>query len=204
MNYKLHYRLDLPSQPLIDNFIFPAPQLGYLIYRQDIISDELIAALAKKGFLIDFAVLFCRKPQYSNAQRMNQGIIHSDVTFVEGRWEPIYCGINYELTNHDSKLSWWETTEEPIMPAIPAVVTLDDTLRGVHYAKRNNMDPINDSYKCLDSVVIKGPTLVNTSIPHSVDYMGQAEIRWGLSIRLKNKFASWENSVDTFKELISE
>jgi hypothetical protein len=34
--------------------------------------------------------------------------------------------------------------------------------------------------------------------------MGQSETRWGLSIRLKNKFTSWENSVDRFKELISE
>jgi|LauGreDrversion4_2_1035121.scaffolds.fasta_scaffold00348_24 hypothetical protein len=204
MSYKLYHKLNLPLQPLVDNFTFPPAQFGYIIKQPDILSNQLIAALARHDFLVDFTVLFCRKPQYPNVQRMNQGIIHSDVTFVEGKWEPIYCGINYELTNLDSKLSWWETTEEPIMPAIPAVVTLDDTLRGVHYAKRNNMDPINDSYKCLDSVVINGPTLVNTSVPHSVDYMGQSETRWGLSIRLKNKFTSWENSVDRFKELISE
>jgi len=201
MNYKLHYKLDLPLQPLADNFKFPTPQFGYLIYQQDILSDALITALAKKGFLIDFTVLFCRKPQYPNAQRMNQGVIHSDVTFVDGQWKPIYYGINYELTNPDSKLSWWETTDEPIMPAIPTVITLGDTLRGVHYAKRNNMDPINN-YKCLDSAVIKGPTLVNTNIPHSVDYYGQEEIRWGLSIRLKNQYYSWEHSVDAFETLI--
>lgn len=204
MNYKLHYKLDLPRQPLIDNFIFPPPQLGYRIYQQDILSDALIAALAKNGFLVVFAVLFCRQPQYTNAQRMNQGFIHSDITLVEGRWEPMYCGINYELTNSDSELSWWETTEEPIMPPIPKVATLDDRLRGVHYAKRNNMDPINANYKRLDSVVIKDPTLVNTTVPHSVDYLGQAEIRWGLSVRLKNNFSSWENSVDVFKGLIIE
>ena len=204
MSYKLHYKLDLPLQPLAENFTFPEAQFGYIIKQPDILSDQLIAALARHNFLVDFAVLFCRRPQYPNAQRMNQGVIHSDVTFIEGSWQPIYCGINYELTNSNSELSWWETTDEAVMPAVPEVVTLDDTLRGVHYAKRNNMDPINDNYKCLDSLVVKGPTLVNTNIPHSVDYMGQAEIRWGLSIRLKNKFSSWENSVDAFKGLIVE
>ena len=204
MSYKLHYKLDLPSQPLVDDFKFPQPQFGYIIYQQDILSDQLIAALARRGFLVDFAVLFCRKPQYPNASRMNQGVIHSDVTFVNGKWQPIYYGINYELTNSDSELSWWETTDTPVMPTTPEVVTLDDTLRGVHYAKRNNMDPINDNYKRLDSTVIKGPTLVNTNLPHSVDYCGQAELRWGLSIRLKNQYSNWESSVDAFKELITE
>lgn len=204
MSYKLHYKLDLPQQPLVDHFTFPEPQFGYIIYQQDILSNNLIAELAKNGFLVDFAVLFCRKPQYPNPQRMNQGVIHSDVTFVDGQWQPIYYGINYELTNTVSKLSWWETTDEPVLPKTPEIITVDDSLRGIHYGKRNNMDPINENYKCLDSVTVTGPMLVNTNIPHSVDYSGQAEIRWGLSVRLKNKFSNWENSVDAFKNLIIE
>lgn len=204
MNYKLHYKLNLPEQPLVNNFEFPQPQFGYIIYQQDILSDALIAALAKNGFLIDFAVLFCRRPQYPNPQRMNQGVIHSDVTYVDGEWKPIYYGINYELTNTTSELSWWETTDEALLPKIPEVITIDDTLRGIHYGKRNNMDPIGGNYKRLDSVAIKGPTLVNTNLPHSVDYSGQAEIRWGLSIRLKNQYNNWENSVNAFKNLIIE
>jgi hypothetical protein len=204
MTYKLHYKLNLPKNPLVENFQFPTLRVGYLIKDPSILSSELIEALAKKDFIVDFAVLFCRIPVPKSQARMNQGLIHSDVTWSNGEWKSIYYGINYEVTDNVSELSWWETSDTPIMPDEPETVTIDDTLRGVHYGYRNNMDPINDNYKRLDSTLILGPTLVNTHVPHSINYYGVSKPRWGLSIRLKNEYGNWENSVDAFKELIQE
>lgn len=204
MNYKLHYKLNLPKNPMAENFEFPPVQYGYYIEKSSVLSSELIEALAKKDFIVDFAVLFCRMSFSANPLRQNQGIIHSDVGLSDGKWKSIYFGINYEITDTVSELTWWETSEIPIMPVSPEVVTIDDNLRGVHYGKRNNLDPINSNYKRLDTALILGPTLVNTNLPHSVDYFGNPKQRWGLSIRLKNEYGNWEKSVDAFRDLILE
>jgi hypothetical protein len=203
---KLHYKLNLKLSPLKDNFQFPQPRLDYYIMEPDILSEEILIYFKSLGLDVSMCILFSRMPFNSNPNQKNQGIIHSDVTWNGTSWESLYYAINYELTDSASTLSWWDVPDTPIYPETPVKVQHSDRLRGIHYGKRNNLNPVISNYKLLDSVRIPKdqPVLVNTQIPHSVDYFGQATQRWGLSIRFEQKVQNWQQGIEYFKKDISE
>lgn len=204
---KLYYKIDAPINPLIDNFTFPTedpPPSGYWIYDSEIVRSEIKQYFSDKlGLNINLAVLFCRLPRKIFQLRENQGVIHSDVTFSNNKWEQMYYAVNWELFNTSSVLSWWETTDVEVYPPLPSIPTNSDLLRGIHYGKRSNLEPLNSNYRRIDSATIDSyPTLVNTACPHSVDYYGTSQKRWALSIRFDKKVLAWEEAVNLFKDII--
>lgn len=205
---KLFYKLNAPSNPIVEDFKFPIenpPPSGYWIYGPSIVKEEVKDYFLKTtGLNVSLAVLFCRLNMPAYVNRNNQGVIHSDITWNNG-WEQMYYAVNWELFDTTSKLSWWETSENKIYPPDPNPVTLSDSLRGIHYGKRSNMEPLNSNYRKIDSVVIDGnPTLVNTALPHSVDYFGYNKKRWALSIRFDKKVSNWDESVLFFESIIKK
>jgi hypothetical protein len=203
---KLHYKINAPKNPLVEGFQLPAPKIGYYILGPEVVSGQLKDYFKDTlGLTVTLAVVFPRPHQQPWPGRENQGVIHSDVTWANNQWTPIHYAVNYELTPTTSTLSWWSTTDEPVYLAPPNPVTHDDLLRGIHYGQRNNFKPLHAGYKRLDSVVIgTDPVLVNTSLPHSVDYAGQQENRYGVSIRFDRPVDNWEQAVELFKDVIVE
>lgn len=201
---KLYYRLDAPGNPLAADFKFPPPKIGYYILAGSVVKPELHEYFRDTlNLSIDLAVLFCRTSWPSMPGRQDQGVIHSDVTWNNNQWEQLYYAVNYEVTPYVSTLSWWETTDTPVYPPVPNPVTHDDLLRGIHYGSRSNMSPLHSGYRKIDSVDISDQaTLVNTNLPHSVDYAGRAEQRWGLSIRFDRKVSDWSEAVELFEKII--
>jgi hypothetical protein len=203
----LYYRLQASPAPLRDDFALPntiPPNFSYFIYDTSILSDSIMKWYKSKLNLdIDLAVLFVRIPKMENIARKNQGVIHSDVTWSASGWQKVHYGVNYELTDDETILSWWSTTDQEIYPPYPEIKTNDDNLRGIHYGKRSNFDPIDDRYTLIDSInITSGPTLVNTSTPHSVNYSGKNSKRFGLSLRFSNTVNSWSEAVELFDSII--
>jgi hypothetical protein len=203
---KLHYKINAPKNPMAADFELPAPRIGYYILGPEVVSDEFKTYFKDRlNLTVELAVVFPRPQQQSWPGRQNQGVIHSDVTWDNGRWRDLHYAVNYELTPTVSTLSWWETTDEPVYLPTPNPVTHDDLLRGIHYGQRNNFKPLHAGYKRLDSAEIGAePVLVNTSTPHSVDYAGRAEARYGVSIRFSEQVANWAEAVELFKDIIVE
>lgn len=192
---KLYYRLNIPFSPLVNNFIYPKETVGYTIEDSSILNPLLVNFLKDQGLDISMAVIFCRPAIPPIKKDQTQGVVHSDIGLKNNLWEEIHFGINFELSDSVSRLSWWNVDGERIFPPIPNTQTINDKLRGIHYDKAKN-------YNLIDFVDIgKQATLVNTNVPHSVNYFGEIKTRWGLSIRFEKNY-TWDEAVSFFRPLI--
>ncbi len=203
---KLHYKINAPKNPLVEDFVIPPNKIGYYILDADVVREEVKDFYSKQlGLDVAMVVLFSRPQRQAWPLRDNQGVIHSDIQWNNNQWEQLYYGVNYELTTEPSRLSWWAVAEPAVYPPTPNPVTRDDLLKGIHYGQRNNLLALNDSYLKLDSVDITDePVLVNTAVPHSVEYAGQGMDRWAVSLRFTRQVDSWADAVELFKDIIVE
>jgi hypothetical protein len=200
---KLYHKLNIFLNPLVENFSYSSlPRINYTISNSDILNPELVEFLHSNGFDVSMAIIFYRPGIKPIRGQQTQGVVHSDITFDHNKWKEIHYGINFELSDSISRLSWWNVEGTKIFPPIPLKESPDDKLRGVHYVKNKDADTIN--YSLIDFVDIgKQATLVNTNVPHSVNYFGQDTTRWGLSIRFKQDY-TWDEAVAHFENLIDD
>jgi hypothetical protein len=200
-----YYRLDLPNNPLKASPQYdPARSMANVIFPQsrDIISDETISIFESIGLDVKCGICFMRRPSSLNPVRKNQSIIHTDWRYEGEQMVPWYFGVNYEIVPQTrTTMSWWESTAPLKYPKRdPNNINLCSLIYG------DILNPVTDKeYTKLESVEISTvPTLVNTSIPHSVNLYGSKDLRISLSIRFNNQVSSWEEGVKLFDKLIIE
>jgi hypothetical protein len=200
---KLYYKLNISLNPLKENFTYSdISGMNYTIRDPDILNPALVDLLQSNGFDASMAVIFYRPGIKPIRGQQTQGVVHSDITFDHNTWKEIHYGINFELSESVSRLSWWNIEGAKVFPPIPINESVNDKLRGIHYVKNEGTDKIN--YSLIDFVDISNQaTLVNTNIPHSVNYFGQDKTRWGLSIRFKQDY-TWDEAVAHFENLIDD
>jgi hypothetical protein len=125
------------------------------------------------------------------------GAVHNDVIYnIENTWEPWNCAININLDNTKSIMYWFSTM-------LPQVLPTDKTakLNGIHYGTKNNNKLYdNDDFTILDRFMITKPTLVRTSVIHTVENTDNKD-RWCISLRFKGN-PTFEECATKLKELI--
>ena len=128
--------------------------------------------------------------------------IHTDFFQVNTQRFSYPCAINWEL-NDDAQVTWsfWNVQHDK------NILYIDDAFAGP-----NGPDPFNKTYLQGTRVVEKStlseqvdlqpftPYLVNTSIPHCVEFNVPSERRLALSLRFNIKdIGTWEQAAQIFK-----
>jgi hypothetical protein len=210
MSSNYYYRLNIPKNPLLRR-----PRLnketsshGGVTYphnreqARSILAPETLSIFESIGLDVDCCFYFLRTPTDARPERHDAGLIHSDRHFVNDVLVPWHFGINYEITDTVTTLSWWDPTTADPVPASKQAT--NQMLCGVSYGGMSG--PLDQQYKLLASVDIDRttPTLVNTFIPHSSKFYGTSKTRVGLTIRFSNPVTCWEEVVELCKPLMEE
>ena len=186
---KNFYHLKFFNNPLKSNFTLPksehknyANQRWYLHYYQgdehnDLINDDILAWADKNNLKVEHCHIFAGPPN-------EQQDIHTD-----GPIGISVFGINYVLSGHDSYMAWYNATDNCDYL----------TTSASHPFRRWNDNECVE----IERDALSGPTLINASTPHRV-VNNSNEYRWSLSLRFKNNFSSWEETVKFFKPYILE
>jgi hypothetical protein len=143
-------------------------------------------------------------------------VIHRDITRTTGapwdnsnvsdpaNWRPMYCGVNWELTDSECEFSWFDMSALPehYPNKIRDVDTRLNVLNGVHYGDRFMQGVIPGS-RLLQTCIFSGPTLVRTDIPHLVLYrsLKKTRPRMAVSLRFHETWASWPDALKAFVPL---
>lgn len=166
----------------------------------EVLHDELLSFLKDFPLSPDFVAVFSNKNQRG---LLENRMIHSDITLDKtGEWKDVFFGIHYELEDTVSQFHWWDTKDiEKIYPD----ATKDNSrqlrfrkLNGIHYGRRGHLGKFQNS-EIIESLEIKGPTLVRTDIPHCVTYYNPNRTRLAFSLRFKSDLKNWQEAVDFFK-----
>jgi hypothetical protein len=131
------------------------------------------------------------------------GALHSDIIWDSNInfWTQWHCALNINLDNTDSIMYWYSATETPVFPLDETPPSPIDKLYGIHYGSKHNRDfKNNSSFSLIETFRIVKPTLVKTSVPHSVENTDTKD-RWCLSLRFKNN-PSYYECLDKLKDWI--
>lgn len=195
MNY---IELDITNSPLKENFIYPADvgkrgNPSYVYISVDYVKHEVIDLFKKYDIDIAAAVLFCKKPTAINP-------LHSDVVLTENGWEKWACAINWNLTEAESTMWWYDSADNEMHPNKVEKHDNDYILSGIHYGHWNNIKINPEKTKLLQEYkLISTPCLVRTDVPHQIKN-NDIKDRWCLSLRTKINY-SWDEAVEVFKPL---
>ena len=186
--------LDLPNQPLVENFERPtniAVSKGsptYISISLDFIKTEIIDIFKEINLEVLGAILFKKR-------RETTGLIHRDLVLEDNKWKTCSYGVNWNLDNTHSIMEWYDTDEKEVWPAIP-FYKKDFVLSGINYG---HMGSNPNKFKLLSSLNLTTPTLVRTDIPHRVKNLDVID-RWCISLRFKQDL-SWSEAEQMFSKL---
>jgi hypothetical protein len=199
--------LSLSLHPIADFFDIEkyAKHKNMLRYSQvkfpkDILKKEILEEFFKIGLIVSHVVLFS-KP---TGRREEHAMMHTDINWDNNTktWEKEIFGVNWELTDTETIISWWKTSRQEIYPD-----SIDSSIspEGIHYGSRYLLGTFEKTDTRLDSVInTKAPMLLRTNEPHTIDVLSNSLVqnRVALSIRFENKFNNWEEVITKFKPLI--
>ena len=188
--------LDLPDQPLVENFERPAnvAVIGaptYISISLDFVKKEIIDIFKGIKLEVSGAILFRKRPFATSP-------IHRDLVLEDNEWKMCNYGVNWNLDNTHSIMEWYATNEKEIWPSIP-FYKKDFILSGINYGHMGNTNIPLDKVKLLSSLELTSPTLVRTDIPHRVKNLDVID-RWCVSLRFKQDL-SWSEAEQIFSKL---
>lgn len=174
-----------------DDYIRPSSDSLYPKYwhvESKFINQELIDSFLKFNLELVDVEIFKKTPGAI-------GAVHTDVIYnnTTNTWDPWNCAININLDNTESIMYWFSTTLPQVLPTFEKA-----KLNGIHYGTRNN-NKFTD-FTILDRFMITKPTLVRTSVIHTVENTDNKD-RWCISLRFKGN-PTFEECATKLKELI--
>jgi hypothetical protein len=192
--------LDLPNQPLVENFERPtniAVSKGsptYISISLDFIKIEIIDIFKEINLEVLGVILFRKHPS-------STGPVHRDLIFENNKWKSCNYGVNWNLDDTHSIMEWYSTDEKEIWPFTPWNKK-DFILSGINYGYMGNTDIPFEKFKLLSSLNLTSPTLVRTDIPHRVKNLDVKD-RWCISLRFKQDL-SWPEAEQIFSKFYSK
>lgn len=200
-------RLRLSNNPIadffdIDQYAYTKRLLRYsqVMFPKDILKNEILNDLHSIGLDVSHTVLFS-KP---TGRREDVSMMHTDINwdYNEKKWVKELFSVNWELTNTQTRLSWWKTSRQEVFPEF-----IDSAIspEGIHYGDRFLLGIFPDTDIRLDSLLMtNSPVLLKTNEPHTVDVLPNDLIntRLSLSVRFKNKFKDWDSVLEKFNSII--
>jgi hypothetical protein len=179
---KLHYKLNLPTNPIKENIKWPEfgnTKINFANADSSILTDELLNWFDDVNLAPD--VLLLMTPP------MTSITIHSD----GGRNDPPLCAINWSIFVTNYKMQWFKVNETP--PVTKGDLVSKTAYEAIFYKE--------DNCTLIDETSDVGPVLVNNVIPHRAVNL-ENKTRWCVSIRINPRFKTWESAVDFFKPWI--
>lgn len=202
-----YYRpLSLPSDPIasffnIESYANSKSMLKYsqVKFPKDILKNEILDQFSLVGLQVSYVVLFS-KP---TGRREKYSMMHTDINwdYQEKIWIKELFGVNWELTETKTVLSWWKTSRKEIYPE-----KIDSSIspEGIHYGSRYLLGTYENTDIKIDSVTnTKEPMLLRTDEPHTIDILPNdlVKTRVALSVRFLNKFKNWNEVLEKFNPL---
>lgn len=210
-----YYRkLNLPANPLVDSFDITnltvnKPGAGQLQPTADLslLNQATLDAYSSVGLTpVRIFVLGNKSFNDDDPNLEKRCAAHSDLHWVDGKWVPEIFAINYELTTDIHRVVWkfWDIRAKPVYPADP--VSEEHTwLGGLHYNARQTGSVPNfgnpDDYTVIDQFDLDCPSLCRVETPHSVHHTRADAQRYGLSVRFKHDFKTWNEVLDKLAPL---
>jgi len=204
---KYYEFLNLPKNPLKDkdkllNTVSKnvMPQIAMDPYEW--LTDEILDIFHNLGVKPSVMVVFKME---AVGRDYSRALMHTDIIRDNNDWKIINCGINWEITDIDAELTWWETSKQAVYPVDPKYFYLNPN--GIHYQGRLKFGVDLSTDIKLDSVnTLSAPLLIRTNIPHTVTIPKKesypSQTRCCISIRFDPDFNTWEEAVDFFKPLV--
>lgn len=211
-----HYKkLRLPSNPLIQGYDITKlsvnqPGAGQLqpTAELSLLSQTTLDAYASVGLVpLRIFVLGNKSFVDDDPAFEKRCAAHSDLHWVNGKWENEIFAINYELTPDTHRVGWkfWDIKATPVPPAQDPKTEQETWLAGLHYNARQVGNVPNfgnpDDYTIIDQFEFDCPTLCRVETPHSVHHDNAAAQRYGLSIRFQHDFKTWDQVVNQLAPL---
>ena len=203
LSFMLNFRpVNIPCNILKDHtsiIQMDAPYF-YNIHDTSILTNEVQELFKSLDITPKFVVAFINTQQ---SWTVKERVIHSDLSFFNGKWNPNIASINYELLPVQTEMSWWELKDRPpVYPDIPTDNTPFEyrTLNGIHYGTRRFMGD-NNAFLIEKAKVVE-PTLIRTDLPHSLirNHYSLSK-RVAISIRFHESWNSWEEALEKFKPI---
>lgn len=179
-----HYKLSIPNLPIkLESIDWPTSEEKNKIWRvtpAEFLHPILISYFDTIQLPISGVMMFWRSSGYSNT--------HAHIDFRSTDPDSIvYCGINYVVGGIGSEMVWYEAPNKSMVSALTEARTNFTSERIDHL--------IEKSRGCIGNEL----TLVRTDLPHAI--MMKTEPRLCISIRLQERFSSWESAVHKFTNL---
>jgi hypothetical protein len=189
-----YLELDLQEKILTDDYVRPAIDSLYPKYwhvPSKFIHSEITELFSKLDLELHDVEIFHKSPGLTGA--VHHDVIHNSST---NTWDSWNCAVNINLDNTESLMYWFSTTLPQVLPTFEKA-----KLNGIHYGTRNNNKFHNtNDFTVLDKFMITKPTLVRTSVIHSVENTDE-KARWCLSLRFKGN-PTFEECAVKLKSLI--
>lgn len=208
-------KLALPFNPLLDGYDITElavnqPGAGQLQPTADLslLNAATLDAYASVGLVpLRIFVLGNKSFDDDDSNFEKRCCAHSDLHWVNGKWENEIFAINYELTLDSHKVGWkfWDIKAKPVLPTHEPKTEQETWLAGLHYNARQTGSVPNfgnpDDYTVIDQFEIDCPTLCRVEIPHSVHHNNAGTQRYGLSVRFKHNFKTWDQVIQQLTPL---
>lgn len=200
-----YLKLNLPHNPLASDVSLTQlpvnrPGAGQVQPTVDIslLNQETLDAYASVGLVPERIFVLGNKSFVDDDPEFDVRCgAHRDMHWVDGKWQYQLFAINYELTPETHKVAWkyWDVSATPIFPEEP---TTQESMwtAGQHFNAKQigstpNFGDPND-YTVIDKVILDRPTLCRIDVPHSAHHTNSLAQRYGLSVRFKHNFKTWE------------
>ena len=183
------------------------PYAGILTDFNELLNPELVYAF--KQLQVEPIVLIAFGHR-ANAEIKINPFVHLDLQRIENTWVKVPFAINWEVYDTALELKWYDTTN--MKECYPPNYNTDDPRyvygNGINYVERYDFSRPNVPNPSWDFVPAYShkfkhqcATMINTSIPHSVDYSG-LESRLNISLRFNpNAIPTWESAIERFKSV---
>ncbi len=190
IQYKMknYHELNFFTNPLKDNFVFPAleqenfdQQKWYLWHyvedkNLEVVHLDIQHWAAEHKLKINNCHLFCGPPNMNS-------IIHRD-----GPPGTNQIGVNWVLSGLDSYMIWYQPNNHDM------ITQSKKNFSNMEYQQWDDNE-VTEIERCQ----ILKPTLINAAIPHRI-LNNSNQHRWTFSLRFQSStFSSWQETVNFFK-----
>jgi hypothetical protein len=204
VNYKL---LKLPINPIRDSFDLDPLISGIGLHQQlqfspkEMLKDEVLQIFESHNLKAQRVVSFI----LSSPRLLSNALMHTDVEPIPDlQWRKVIYGVNWELNDIPSYLSWYTTTRTPAYPPDDKHPLTSFYPYGIHYGHRFKLGYFPEQDNVIERVNTNiGPLLIRTDIPHTAEVEeSQSKFRVAISVRFENIVHSWDEAVQLFSPLI--
>lgn len=177
----------------------------FKMYSPSLLSQEAEEFFKDNNLSVNFIINFLI-PRELCPGTESSCVIHTDNRTIYNVRHPIFCGINFELSDPtDTTWTWYE------MSTIPKTYREHKDSSDFEREIKLRAEVYNEKGVPEGAVPIERLSytaediyLIRTDIPHMVTYNSYGKPRSAISIRFQETWSNWDECWETFKPLMKE